>query len=129
MQMQMPQEIEVWFILPALRRELAKSMIADHRLSQKQVAGIMGITEAAVSQYLKSKRAKDVKFSKQTVAEIKTAAKNIVTDNTHMMSELLHLCNLSDVKHLMCKLHKSQFDIDAKCNVCFEGDLIKLTVK
>ena len=38
MQNQMPQEIEVWYTIPALRRELAKSMIEDFKLSQKQVS-------------------------------------------------------------------------------------------
>ena len=51
----MPQEIEVWYIIPAVRRELAKSMVKIG-LKQKQIAVTLGITEAAVSQYLKLDR-------------------------------------------------------------------------
>ena len=72
---QMPQEIEVWYIIPAIRRELAKSMIKDLKITQKQVASIMEITEAAVSQYLHSKRAKEVVFTKAILEEIKKSAK------------------------------------------------------
>ena len=57
-----PQEIEVFYILPALRRELAVSLKSAGK-SQKAIAGLLGVTEAAVSQYFSSKRASQVKFS------------------------------------------------------------------
>ena len=71
MQGQMPQEIEVWYILPAIRRDLTKSMINDLHLTQKEIAKIMGLTEAAVSQYIHSKRAKEIVFSNAVLKEIK----------------------------------------------------------
>ena len=40
---QMPQEIEVWYIIPALRRELAKQMV-EAGLTQKKIADLMGIS-------------------------------------------------------------------------------------
>lgn len=124
---QMPQEIEVWYIIPALRRELAKSMINDIKLSQKQVASIMGLTEAAVSQYIHSKRAKEVVFTKAVLEEIKKSAKEIAKDGKLLMQEMMRLTNLTGVKHVMCGIHKKH---DAKlpnnCEVCFEEDLIKI---
>ena len=57
-----PQELEVWYILPAIRRELTISL-KEEGLKQRQVAEILGVTEAAVSQYIKSKRAKAIKFN------------------------------------------------------------------
>ena len=59
----LPQEIEVWYVLPALRREYAKVLIKEHKLSQKGVAEILQVTESAISQYLTGKRASKVKFS------------------------------------------------------------------
>ena len=41
MQETMPQEIEVRYILPAIRRELARVFIEEHKLSQKETAKIL----------------------------------------------------------------------------------------
>ena len=52
----MPQEIEVRYILPALRKELAIELSKD--MKQKEVANILNITQSALSQYHKEKRGK-----------------------------------------------------------------------
>jgi predicted transcriptional regulator len=54
---QTPCEIIVWYILPAIRRELAKIMVERHNLTQKEAAKKLGLTEAAISRYLSGKRA------------------------------------------------------------------------
>ena len=61
----LPQELEIWYLIPALRRELTKIFISDFKLSQKKISEILGITESAVSQYQNSKRAQDLKFAKK----------------------------------------------------------------
>lgn len=126
MQNQMPQEIEVWYIIPALRRELAKSMIKDFKLTQRQVAGYMNLTEAAVSQYLSLKRAKEIIFSKAILEEIKISAKQIIENKASIVSEMIKLCSLTDVKHVMCSIHRKQDQkLHKKCEICFE-DLMNL---
>ncbi len=126
---QMPQEIEVWYIIPAIRRELAKSMI-NLRLTQKQVAKRMGITEAAVSQYLSSKRAKEVVFSNAVLDEIRKSAKRIVEDKSTLVPEMMRLTKLTGVKQVMCGLHKKRdVNLPKGCDICFEEDLINVKVK
>ena len=126
---QMPQEIEVWYIIPAIRRELTKSMI-ELGLTQKRVAERMELTEAAVSQYLSSKRAKEVSFSNAVLNEIKKSAKRIVENKENLVSEMVRLTNLTAVKHVMCDLHKKQdTNLPNGCNICFEGDLISMMTK
>lgn len=124
---QMPQEIEVWYIIPAIRRELAKSMIKDLNLTQKHVARAMGLTEAAVSQYLHSKRAKEVVFTKAVLEEVKKSAKDIAKNENLLMQEMMRLTNLTGVKHVMCDVHKKH---DAKlpnnCDICFEEGVIQI---
>ena len=123
----MPQEIEVWYIIPAIRRELTKSMIEDSKLTQKQVAEHMGITEAAVSQYLSSKRAKDVVFSNAVLDEIKVSSKKIIEDGKQLIPEMMRLCKLTAVKQVMCDIHKKQdVELPEGCDVCFEEDLINV---
>ena len=127
MQGQMPQEIEVWYIIPALRRELAKSMIRDFNLNQKQIADIMGLTEAAVSQYINSKRAKEVVFSNAVLEEVKKSAKTIIENDIVLIPEILRLTRLTEVKHVMCDIHKKQdVKLPEGCDDCFEEDLIKI---
>lgn len=124
---QMPQEIEVWYIIPALRRELAKSMINDLKLTQKEVAAIMGLTEAAVSQYLHFKRAKEVVFTKAVLDEVKKSAKIIEKNEKLLMQEMMRLTNLTGVKHVMCDIHKKHdAKLPSNCEICFEEDLIKI---
>ncbi|MEI7827580.1 MAG: helix-turn-helix domain-containing protein [Euryarchaeota archaeon] len=48
-------EIIVQYVLPAIRAEMAVRM-RDEGISQAQIARILGVTPAAVSQYIKSKR-------------------------------------------------------------------------
>ena len=124
---QMTQEIEVWYVIPALRRELTKSMINDFNLTQKQIANILGLTEAAVSQYLHSKRAKDVVFSKAILDELKISAKRIIDTPEILLQEMIGLTKLTEVKHIMCDLHK-KYDatVSENCDICFEEDLIKI---
>ncbi|MDP3765706.1 MAG: hypothetical protein Q8R04_04270 [Nanoarchaeota archaeon] len=118
---QMPQEIEVWYVIPALRREIAKSMIEDYKITQKQVAVCMNITEAAVSQYLSSKRAKEIVFSNAVLNEIKKSAKKIMEDKKQLVSEMIRLTKLTGVKQVMCNLHKKQdAKMPKKCEICFE---------
>ena len=122
----MPQEIEVWYIIPALRRELAKSMI-KLELTQKQIAKIMGITEAAVSQYIHSKRAKEVVFSNAILEEIKKSAKKIADNSNLLIPEMMKLTQLTDVKQVMCDMHKKQdANMPTNCDCCFEEDIVKL---
>ena len=123
----MPQEVEVWYIIPALRREIAKSMIDDFKLRQKQVAVHMDITEAAVSQYLSLKRANEVVFSNAVLDEVKKSAKKIVENQKLLVPEMIRLTRLTGVKHVMCDLHKKQdVNLPEGCDVCFDEDIIKI---
>tara|TARA_Y100000310_G_scaffold341089_1_gene439071 strand:- start:12258 stop:12644 length:387 start_codon:yes stop_codon:yes gene_type:complete len=123
---QMPQEIEVWYIIPALRRELAKSMI-EAGLTQKKVAEHMGITEAAVSQYISNKRAKEVVFSNAVLDEIKKSAKRIMEDKKQLVPEMMRLSKLTGVMQVMCDIHmKQDVNLPGGCDICFDEDLVDI---
>ena len=127
MQGQIPHEIEVWYILPAIRRELTKSMINDLHLTQKEIAKIMGLTEAAVSQYIHSKREKEIVFSNAVLKEIKQSAKRITENELMLIPEMVKLCRFTDVMRIMCDLHKKQdVKLPEDCDICFEENLIKI---
>ena len=117
----MPQEVEVWYLIPALRRELSKIFISDFKLSQKQISEVLGITESAVSQYLSSKRGDELKFSKKEIDKIKKFAKKIMADKKHSKEHFYKLClDLRGTKSL-CELHKKQDkNILKNCDLCLK---------
>ena len=89
---------------------------------------MMNLTEPAVSQYLHSKRAKEVVFTKAVLQEIKSSAEKIVKNSDLLIPEMVKLSRLTEVKHVMCDIHKKQhIDLPNNCNICFhEENLIKI---
>ena len=129
MQETMPQEIEVRYILPAIRRELARIFIQEHKLSQKEAANTLGLTEAAVSQYQHFKRAKEVIFSDSVVNEIRVSADRILAEkNTkqRLIAEMYRISNLTTVRQILCDIHRAQSKELENCNICFDEDLIAI---
>jgi len=117
--MVMPQEIEVWYLLPAIRKELAKTFVHDHHLTQREVATILGITESAVSQYLKDKRAQVMKFSDDEKQKIHTIAKKMVKDKKNTMKYVMELSTAFRGSATMCDLHR-KYDsaVSENCKDC-----------
>jgi predicted transcriptional regulator len=115
----MPQELEVWYLLPALRKEFAKIFVGEYNLKQKEVAHLIGLTEAAVSQYLQSKRGTELKFTTDEKNLISKYAKKIIADrenfNLHLFDVCRELCQLGTI----CSIHKRMDKAHAKnCNIC-----------
>ena len=117
----MPQEIEVWYLIPALRREFARIFIKDYNLTQKKAAEILGITESAISQYLNSKRASQIHFSKKELDEIKKSASEVMENSDMLIKNLYNLCNSFRKSKVICQLHKDHDkSIPENCDVCFQ---------
>lgn len=101
----LPQEIEVWYIIPAIRKELARLLTKKHELSYEKAGIILGVSKAAVSQYLSNKRANKIKLSSEIKKEVAKSAK-IIADNSRLaMSE-------------MQRILKIMKDSRCSCNVC-----------
>ena len=117
----MPQELEVWYVLPAIRRELTKILVNEHHLSQKDAASAIGITEPAVSHYLKSKRGKDIKFDDKNHAFIKISADKLVNHKSCTIKEIQKICNHFRKTGCLCKLHKQANEaLPGNCEVCMQ---------
>lgn len=117
---QLPQEIEVWYVLPALRREFANVLIKEHKLSQKKVAGLLQITEAAVSQYISGKRAGKVKFDMDVLAEVRKSAKRVVKGDVPLFTELERISKHLTVKQVVCEMCRTSNVELGECSVCFK---------
>lgn len=116
--MQTPQEIEVRYVLPVLRRELAKQMI-KLGLSQKDAAKKLGITEAAVSQYFKKKRGRE--FVRLPMGEVAKSAKQIMRGKkTASIEEINRLCGLIRKNKKLCIIHRKYGKPLKECAICLK---------
>ncbi len=114
-----PQELEVYYVLPALRRELAKAM-KELGKSQKEIAGNLGVTEAAVSQYLHQKRATDVNFTKDLQKDIQESA-SVINDRNSFLVATQKLIRKIRGDRFICDVCKSQNKGTPKaCSMCYE---------
>jgi len=104
-------EYMMWNGLPVIRKEIAESMINDYGLSQKEAAQKLGITPAAVCQYLSRKRGKIEISDKVVLKEIKVSANTIINNGgDHVLSETCRIC----------KLLRSRPGFDLFCAACDE---------
>lgn len=119
MKLEHPQEVEVWYVIPAIKREFALTMIKDYGMKQKQVASALGITESAVSQYINSKRAHDINFKDNFKMMIKQSAKEIIDKKSSMIREIQMICHNYRQTRDICELHKKYGLVyEADCKAC-----------
>ncbi len=71
--MKPPCEIVVWYVIPAIRSELAKELL-NLGMKQKEVSEIMDITQPAVSQYITDKRGSGIVLDSDVKTMIKEFA-------------------------------------------------------
>ena len=88
-------EYMMWNGLPVIRKEIAESMINDYGLSQKETAEKLGITPAAVCQYVSKKRGRVDIEDEIILKEIKVSAQNIIDNgDNHIIPETCRICKL-----------------------------------
>ena len=100
-------EFMMWNGLPVIRREIADSMINYFGLTQKEAAEKLGITPAAVCQYVSKKRGRlDIK-DEHILIEIKTSAERIINNGKdNVIPETCRICKIlraSKNFSLVCK--------------------------
>ncbi|HII71659.1 TPA: hypothetical protein HA265_02800 [Candidatus Woesearchaeota archaeon] len=126
--MALPQEIELWHVIPLIRKLLVKDL-KKRGLKQKEIASLLGITEPAVSQYIQEKRAKecDLIIPDDVKQSIHEAAGRIIAnrqagdvDDRLVIREINNLSTLFKEKKLICKIHMQKDDSFKECNVCYE---------
>lgn len=93
--MKTPCEIIVWQILPVIRKEIAVELVDKHKISQRNAAKKLGITEASVSRYISGKRASSKILNKDIQKEIKKSTNRIIKGNSKtVILETCRICNL-----------------------------------
>jgi len=88
----------VKYALPAVRALVSKKLI-EEGMTQTEVASLLGISQASISQYLSSKRGRKLVRELSSIPEIRQA----IDDLTEI---------------LVSKEHSSEEKSDAVCKVC-----------
>jgi predicted transcriptional regulator len=106
----LPQEIEVWYVIPAIRRELSRLLTTQHGLSYEKTGNALGISKAAISQYQKNKRAGKIKLNPKVLKEVEKSAKLISNDNNKTVKEILRVLNFMREKKLTFEICENNED-------------------
>lgn len=119
----LPQEIEVRYIIPAIRGKLAHVLVEEKGVSQKQAARLLGLTEAAISQYAHGKRGSEVVFSESVMDEVRESADTIIREKgsrSRVVAEIYRICRLTNVKQILCDMHRRKSKGLDSCTICFD---------
>ncbi len=90
-----PCEYMLWNGIPNIRKELAELMIKQFGLSQREAAEKLGITPAAVCQYLSKKRGKIDIIDEAIIKQLTISAERIAkTADSNVIAETCRICQL-----------------------------------
>lgn len=117
----LPSELEAKVVIPSLRRDLS-AKLSERGLKQTEIAEALNITQSAVSQYLKSKRAKrDIIFNDKVEDMLEEAIERIVNSNHDdaSLKELIKICNYLRESQEICRIHRAVEDVSEDCDLCY----------
>jgi predicted transcriptional regulator len=90
-----PCEYVMWNGLPVIRKEIAEALISNFGMNQKEAAEKLGITPAAVCQYLSHKRGDQKINDPDLTKEINLSAERIInTTNDTVVEETCRICKI-----------------------------------
>ncbi|ODS36774.1 MAG: hypothetical protein A7316_09855 [Candidatus Altiarchaeales archaeon WOR_SM1_86-2] len=122
--MKSPCELVVWYLLPAIRSEVAKALDGENIL-QKDTARHLGMTPSAVSLYISGKRGSDIELPGEIKLKISELAKRIITEDmspVDIMKGICTICVEARKKKILCDLHRKVDEgISDECDFWGEG--------
>lgn len=132
--MLLPVEIETKTLIPAIRAILAKKLIEEHHIREEEVSKLLGVTQAAISNYVRGTRGDPVLINKLLeIKEVSEMINDICSNLSSNMaytpaslSKFIGLCNYIKSSLLICDIHHNlETNIDeAICKEC-ENMLLK----
>lgn len=83
-------------LLPSLRALAAEELMNEYKLSQKEIAKRLFVTQPAISQYLRNLRGSDKKLLGNSVPQIKALCARLHSENLgeeDLLKEFYDICN------------------------------------
>ena len=123
--MKAPCEIVVWYVIPAIRSELAKELL-NLGMKQKDVSEIMSITQPAVSQYITDKRGSGVKLDDNVKNMIKEFAGELYDGSStkyDLISRTCYICKHIKTADVLEQLGMDASDFGEDCETCIGSEV------
>ena len=132
--MLLPAEIESKTLIPALRAIIAKKLAEDHQIREDEISKMLGVTQAAISNYIRGTRGDpkliqkllDDKQVSQLINELSDILSSDMAYTPSSLAKFISLCNYIKSSLLICEIHHNlESNIDeAICKEC-ENMLLK----
>lgn len=124
-----PCELAVRVVIPSMRALVAKELAQNYQLKQQEIASALGVTQSAVSQYVRSVRGKILDLDGLApIGEIvKETAESILKNEAsaaYLNRSYCQACRLIRESRLLCALHRKfdpDFDIEG-CSACLPSN-------
>ncbi|MGN0177708.1 MAG: transcriptional regulator [Methanobrevibacter sp.] len=123
--MKPPCEIVVWYVIPAIRSELAKELL-NLGMKQKEVSEIMDITQPAVSQYITDKRGSGIKLEDNVRDMIKEFAFKLYQNEAtkaDLISTTCKICRHVELTDVLDQLNIDKSELGEECQSCIGSDV------
>jgi predicted transcriptional regulator len=110
-----------------MRAIISRELIYEYKLNQNEVAQLLGVSQPAISQYLRQLRGdkKSLLENDHISKEVKKLCKQIYDkkiDRIGLMNEFCKLCKIITSKGLVCKMHNNMYKLK-NCNLCTKNKL------
>lgn len=123
--MKPPCEIVVWYVIPAIRSELAKELL-NSGMRQKDVSELMDITQPAVSQYITDKRGSGIKLDdnvKDMIHEFAYELSIGKATKADLISRTCKICKNIETDDVLAQLGIDKSELGEDCQSCMGSEL------
>ena len=123
--MKPPCEIVVWYVIPAIRSELAKELL-NLGMKQKDVSELMDITQPAVSQYITDKRGSGVKLDDNVKSMIHEFARQLSEGEAtkkDLIPRTCHICKNVRTIDVLEQIDVCKSDLHEHCQSCMGSEV------
>jgi predicted transcriptional regulator len=117
-------EVVAQNLLPTLRALIAKELMEKYKFTQQDVASKLGLTQSAVSQYVRNLRGSKAKIFERDVEinkKIEQFASKIASGQLDSLSALDSFCNICKAvrkSKTLCEMHKKSSPELKDCKIC-----------
>ena len=123
--MKPPCESVVWYVIPAIRSELAKELL-NLGMKQKDVSELMDITQPAVSQYITDKRGSGIKLDEDVRQMVKDFAFELSTGESSkadLIPRTCSICKNVSPADVVEQLGMNKSELGEECQSCMGSEL------
>jgi len=117
-------EVVVMTVLPAIRSLITRQLMDDYKFTQQQTADLLGLTQPAVSQYVKQSRGVKVRILErqpEIMVMIDDLTKDVATSKLRpreLQSKFCQICKEIRKKRIICYLHEEIYPSIVPCSEC-----------